>query len=125
MGNVLSFLNLNMFLDLNILKKLVAFSIGLFNDSELCLELANQLTQRFFDKKIVEVKYYLNSHPEACIWDPHDVAMTPLIPGQLEQSWMMMELKHGLFLNNDSSEKQTGPHAVSPINICIAGIAIF
>lgn len=87
------------------------------------MESANQLIQSFFDKKLVEVKYYLKLHPEAFIWDPHDVAMTPLIPGQLEQSWMVMELKHELLLNNDSSEKQTDPHDISQINVCIAGTA--
>jgi len=84
------------------------------------MESANQLIQSFFDKKLVEVKYYLKLHPEACIWDPYDVAMTPLIPGRLEQSWMVMELKHELLLNNDSREKQTGPQDVSQINVCIA-----
>lgn len=57
------------------------------------------------------------------MWDPHDAAMTPLIPRRLEQSWMVMELKHELLLNTDSSEKQTGPHDVSQINVCIAGTA--
>jgi hypothetical protein len=58
-----------------------------------------------------------------CIWDPHDVVMTPLIPGRLEQSWMMMEFSHELFLNNDASEKQTSPHDALPTNICLAGSA--
>lgn len=75
-------------------------------------------------KKFVEVKWLLLLHPEACMWDPH-VAMTPLIPGRLEQSWMVMELKHELLLNNDSSEKQTGPHDVSQQTLVQQALLIF
>lgn len=86
-----------MFPDLNILRKLVSFSIKLFNNLELHLELANQLAQSFSDKNIVEINCYRNSRLNACIWDPHDMAVAPLIPGRLEQSRMMMEVKHELF----------------------------
>lgn len=77
-------LNFNMSLDLNVFKKTATFSIRLFNNSELHLELANQLIQSSFDKKIVEIEYYHKAHLKACIWHPHDVVMTPLIPGRLE-----------------------------------------
>lgn len=69
-----------MFLDINILKKLVDFSIRFFSNSELHLQLANQLTQYFSDKKVFEIKHYRKYHLKACMWDPHDAAMTPLIP---------------------------------------------